>query len=67
MISTKDLPQGELRFYSADVKGTKVRFFLYRKPDGKVAAVFDACQICGGSRLLQGHQRDHLQELRCSH
>jgi uncharacterized membrane protein len=48
IISTKDLPQGELRFYSADVKGAKVRFFLYRKPDGKVAAVFDACQICGG-------------------
>src|ERR1700743_941258 len=38
-ISTKDLPQGELRFYSADVKGadqktTRVRFLLYRKPAG---------------------------------
>jgi high-affinity iron transporter len=53
-ISTKDLPQGELRFYSADVKGTNVRFFLYRKPDGKVAAVFDACQICGGVGFYKG-------------
>src|SRR5712671_1702921 len=48
VLSAKDLPQGELRFYTADVKGTKVRFFLYRKPDGKVASLFDACQICGG-------------------
>ncbi len=48
-ISTKDLAQGDLRYYSADVKGTTVRFLLYRKPDGKVASVFDACQICGGA------------------
>jgi high-affinity iron transporter len=47
VISTKDLPQGELQYYAADVNGTKVRFLLYRKPDNKVAAVFDACQICG--------------------
>ena len=53
-ISTRDLPQGELRFYSADVKGTKVRFFLYRKPDGKVASLFDACQICGGIGFYKG-------------
>jgi high-affinity iron transporter len=53
-ISTKDLPQGELHFYSADVKGAKVRFFLYRKPDGKVAALFDACQICGGVGFYKG-------------
>lgn len=54
VISTKDLPQGELRFYGADVKGVKVRFFLYRKPDGKVAALFDACQICGGVGFYKG-------------
>jgi uncharacterized membrane protein len=54
VISTKDLPQGELRFYGADLKGVKVRFFLYRKPDGKIASVFDACQICGGVGFYKG-------------
>jgi high-affinity iron transporter len=53
-ISTRDLPQGELRLYSASVKGATVRFFLYRKPDNKVAAVFDACQICGGVGFYKG-------------
>jgi high-affinity iron transporter len=54
VISTKDLPPGELQRYSADVNGTKVRFLLYRKPDGKIATVFDACQICGGVGFYKG-------------
>jgi high-affinity iron transporter len=31
-----------------------VRFLLYRKPDGKVASIFDACQICGGVGFYKG-------------
>jgi len=38
---------GELQRYSASLKGVPVRFFLYRKPDGTVAALLDACEICG--------------------
>ena len=30
-----------------EVNGTPVRFFVYRKPDNKVAVLFDACEICG--------------------
>ena len=29
------------------MNGTEIRFLLYQKPDGKVAAIFDACEICG--------------------
>jgi FTR1 family protein len=54
LIGVKDLGEGELRRYSADVKGTPVRFLLYRKPDGKVVTVFDACQICGGVGFYKG-------------
>ena len=46
-ISTADLRDGDLHRYSAMENGTEVRFLLYRKPDGKVASVLDACQICG--------------------
>jgi FTR1 family protein len=53
-VPTKDLAEGDLRRYSADVHGVKVRFLLYRKPDGKVASVFDACQICGGIGFYRG-------------
>jgi high-affinity iron transporter len=46
-IPTNDLAEGDLHRYVADIEGVKVRFLLYRKPDGKVASIFDACQICG--------------------
>lgn len=53
-ISTVNLAQGDLQRYSAQVNGTRVRFLLYRKPDGKVATVFDACQICGAVGFYKG-------------
>ncbi len=54
VISTKGLAEGDLQRYSVQVKGVTVRFLLYRKPDGKVATVFDACQICGGVGFYKG-------------
>src|ERR1041385_3007268 len=54
VISPKDLPQGELQRYAATINGTRVRFLLYRKPDNKIASVFDACQICGGIGFYKG-------------
>jgi FTR1 family protein len=54
VVSTATLAQGDLARYSVNVNGTPVRFLLYRKPDGKVASVFDACQICGGIGFYKG-------------
>jgi high-affinity iron transporter len=53
-ISTADLAMGELRRYTVNANGTNVRFLLYRKPDGTVASVFDACQICGAVGFYKG-------------
>jgi uncharacterized membrane protein len=53
-IPVGDLPQGELKRYSMNVNGAKVRFLLYRKPDKKVATVFDACGICGAVGFYKG-------------
>ena len=47
MISAANLADGDLHHYTAVVNGINVRFFLYKKPDGKVATLFDACRICG--------------------
>jgi uncharacterized membrane protein len=54
-IPDKDLAEGDLRRYSAEVNGVKVRFLLYRKPDGKVATIFDACEICGSVGFYKGN------------
>ncbi|MGI9102319.1 MAG: Fe-S-containing protein [Terriglobales bacterium] len=46
-IPLAQVSDGDLHRYSTRVKDTEVRFWLYRKPDGNVATVLDACEICG--------------------
>jgi high-affinity iron transporter len=46
-IPLTQVSDGDLHRYSAVENGVEIRFWLYRKPDGKIATVFDACEICG--------------------
>jgi len=46
-IPLKLIYDGDLHRFSAKENGVEVRFWLYQKPDGKIATVFDACEICG--------------------
>ena len=46
-IPLSQVADGDLHRYQAKENGTEVRFWLYKKPDGKIATVFDACEICG--------------------
>jgi high-affinity iron transporter len=46
-IPLAQVADGDLHRYQAKEDGTPVRFWLYQKPDGKIATVFDACEICG--------------------
>lgn len=46
-IPLTQVSDGDLHRYQAKENGTEIRFWLYKKPDGKIATVFDACQICG--------------------
>jgi high-affinity iron transporter len=47
-IPLKDVYDGELHRFEAKEGGVEVRFWLYQKPDGKIATLLDACEICGG-------------------
>ena len=53
-IPLKDVYDGELHRYAAKENGVEVRFFLYQKPDGKIATLFDACEICGAVGFYKG-------------
>jgi high-affinity iron transporter len=46
-IPLTQVSDGDLHRYEAQENGVPIRFWLYQKPDGKVATVFDACEICG--------------------
>jgi high-affinity iron transporter len=48
-IPLAQVSDGDLHRYQAEENGISIRFWLYQKPDGKVATVFDACEICGSS------------------
>jgi high-affinity iron transporter len=46
-IAVAQVADGNLHRFEAQENGVEVRFWLYQKPDGKIATVFDACEICG--------------------
>jgi uncharacterized membrane protein len=53
-IPLAQVSDGELHRFAAVESGTAIRFWLYKKPDGKIATVFDGCQICGGVGFFKG-------------
>src|ERR1700675_2780175 len=53
-IPVKQIYDGELHRFEAREGGVEVRFWLYQKPDGKIATLLDACQICGGAGFYKG-------------
>ena len=53
-IPLSQVSDGDLHRYVARENGVNIRFLLYQKPDGKVVAVFDACQICGPVGFFKG-------------
>ena len=46
-VPAAEVSDGELHRYSVNVDDKQIRFLLFKKPDGKVVSVLDACQICG--------------------
>jgi uncharacterized membrane protein len=46
-IPLAQVSDGDLHRFQAQENGLAIRFWLYQKPDGKIATVFDACEICG--------------------
>jgi high-affinity iron transporter len=53
-IPVAQISDGDLHRFAAKENGATVRFWLYQKPDGKIATVFDACEICGGVGFFKG-------------
>jgi len=53
-IPLAQVSDGDLHRYAVREGEMEVRFLLYQKPDGKVAAIFDACEICGAVGFYKG-------------
>lgn len=46
-IPLAQVSDGDLHRFAVTLDGTRVRFVVYQRPDGKVVALADACEICG--------------------
>ncbi len=46
-IPVAGVSDGDLHRFVAREDGVDVRLWLYKKPDGNIAAVYDACAVCG--------------------
>jgi high-affinity iron transporter len=60
-VPAADITDAKLHRYavhvdSPDGKSTEVRFLLFRKPDGNLVTVADACHICGPVGFYIGEQ-----------
>jgi high-affinity iron transporter len=53
-IPLSQVSDGDLHRYLIRENGQDIRFWLYRKPDGKISTVFDACEICGAVGFFKG-------------
>ncbi|HXM61934.1 MAG TPA: Fe-S-containing protein [Terriglobales bacterium] len=53
-IPLTQVQDGDLHRFAAQENATTVRFWLYQKPDGKIATVLDACEICGAVGFYKG-------------
>jgi FTR1 family protein len=53
-IPLAQVSDGDLHRFSASENGVNIRFWLYKKPDGSIATVFDACEICGAVGFYKG-------------
>ncbi len=53
-IPKSQVSDGDLHRYSTTINGTNVRFLLYKRPDGQIATIYDACTICGAVGFYKG-------------
>jgi high-affinity iron transporter len=53
-IPLSQVQDGDIHLYQAKENGVDVRFWFYLKPDGKIATVLDACEICGSVGFYKG-------------
>ncbi|MDP2662686.1 MAG: DUF2318 domain-containing protein, partial [Dehalococcoidia bacterium] len=52
-VSMDQIPDGQLRKFSARVDGADIRFLAARGKDGDIYTAFDACEICGAKGYMQ--------------
>ncbi|MBE0500982.1 MAG: DUF2318 domain-containing protein [Desulfuromonadales bacterium] len=56
LIPVADISDSKAHYYSYDVGGAAVNFFLLKSSDGVIRAALDACDVC--YKALQGYRQE---------
>jgi len=59
-IALADISDGKAHFYTHDVGGTLVRYFVLKSSDGVVRAAFDACDVCFAQKKGYHQEGDEM-------
>lgn len=60
LIPLAEVNDGKAHYYSIDVDGTEVRFFVLKSKDGVIRAAFDACDVCYRSKKGYSQNGDFM-------
>lgn len=55
-IPVADVSDGEAHYYTYEIPGKNINFFLLKSNDGVIRAAFDACDVC--FREKKGYSQD---------
>jgi uncharacterized membrane protein len=64
-IPVAEVSDGKAHFYTYDVDGTTVKYFVLASKDGKIRAALDACEVCYPQKKGYQQQGDAMQCNNC--
>ena len=64
-IPVAQVSDGKAHFYTYDVNGTTVKYFVLASKDGKIRAALDACEVCYPQHKGYHQQGDAMQCNNC--
>jgi uncharacterized membrane protein len=64
-IPVAEVSDGKAHFYTYDVDGTTVKYFVLASKDGKIRAALDACEVCYPQKKGYQQKGDAMQCNNC--
>jgi uncharacterized membrane protein len=64
-IPVAEVSDGKAHFYTYNVNGTTVKYFVLASKDGKIRAALDACEVCYPQKKGYQQQGDAMQCNNC--
>jgi len=65
ILKTSGISDGNFHYYSQNIDGVNVKYFVVADPNGEVHTAFDACEVCYNAKLGYVQKGDDAQCRNC--